>query len=81
MPFSFSSAQLKFPLFNVVVFFYHFKFLTYVFNACRDGEAVAVVYFRAGYAPTDYPSELVSALAAVITLNFIFYEKFIVVCV
>ncbi|KAL0340667.1 UNVERIFIED_CONTAM: Glutathione synthetase, chloroplastic [Sesamum radiatum] len=22
-----------------------------------DGEAVAVVYFRAGYAPTDYPSE------------------------
>ncbi|KNA18689.1 hypothetical protein SOVF_068250 [Spinacia oleracea] len=23
-----------------------------------DGEAVAVVYFRAGYAPTDYPSEL-----------------------
>lgn len=23
-----------------------------------DGEAVAVIYFRAGYAPTDYPSEL-----------------------
>ncbi|MFS7950438.1 putative acid--amino-acid ligase (peptide synthase) [Helianthus anomalus] len=23
----------------------------------RDGETVAVIYFRAGYAPTDYPSE------------------------
>ncbi|MFS7957688.1 putative acid--amino-acid ligase (peptide synthase) [Helianthus anomalus] len=23
----------------------------------RDGETVVVIYFRAGYAPTDYPSE------------------------
>ncbi|MFS7896568.1 putative acid--amino-acid ligase (peptide synthase) [Helianthus anomalus] len=23
----------------------------------RDGETVAVIYFRAGYAPTDYPSD------------------------
>ena len=29
---------------------------------CRDGRIVAVVYFRAGYAPTDYPSEAVCNL-------------------
>ncbi|KAK4739190.1 hypothetical protein R3W88_002887 [Solanum pinnatisectum] len=27
------------------------------FNDCRDGQAVAVIYFRAGYAPSDYHSE------------------------
>ncbi|KAF9618322.1 hypothetical protein IFM89_000957 [Coptis chinensis] len=26
-------------------------------HTCRGGQAVAVVYFRAGYAPADYPSE------------------------
>jgi len=27
---------------------------------CRGGQEISVVYFRAGYAPTDYPSEAVS---------------------
>lgn len=27
---------------------------------CSGGQAVAVVYFRSGYSPTDYPSESVS---------------------
>jgi hypothetical protein len=26
---------------------------------CRGGQKVAVVYFRAGYTPNDYPSEAV----------------------
>lgn len=30
------------------------------FSSCRDGQATAVVYFRAGYTPRDYPSESVS---------------------
>ena len=30
---------------------------------CRGGKAIAVVYFRAGYAPNDYPSESVSIFA------------------
>lgn len=37
-------------------------FLTLVskkFCIFRDGQAIAVVYFRAGYTPNDYPSESV----------------------
>ena len=30
---------------------------------CRGGKAIAVVYFRAGYTPDDYPSESVSCFA------------------
>ncbi|PWZ40858.1 Glutathione synthetase, chloroplastic [Zea mays] len=31
--------------------------LSFQFSLLLDGRTVAVVYFRAGYAPTDYPSE------------------------
>lgn len=30
---------------------------------CRGGQIIAIVYFRAGYGPTDYPSESVSKFA------------------
>ena len=30
---------------------------------CRGRKAIAVVYFRAGYTPNDYPSESVSCFA------------------
>ena len=39
----------------------HSLFLTgKLFFYCSNGQAVAVVYFRAGYTPADYPSESVS---------------------
>lgn len=31
-----------------------------IFCQHRDGQVIAVVYFRAGYAPSDYHSESVS---------------------
>jgi hypothetical protein len=40
----------------------HTLFLTVerIFLYCSNGQEVAVVYFRAGYTPVDYPSESVS---------------------
>jgi glutathione synthase len=34
-------------------------FIRIFFEKCRDGKKVAVVYYRAGYTPNDYPSEAV----------------------
>jgi hypothetical protein len=34
----------------------------FFFEKCRDGKKVAVVYYRAGYTPNDYPSEAVWVL-------------------
>lgn len=42
---------------------------------CRDGRTVAVVYFRAGYAPTDYPSEAVCILIF-INSKYLYRSKF-----
>jgi Eukaryotic glutathione synthase len=48
-----------------VTFVIHFVCLSAsIFFLCvyafRDGHSVAVVYFRAGYTPNDYPSEKVT---------------------
>lgn len=39
---------------------YIFHCLSSKYFTCRGGQTVAVVYFRAGYSPNDYPSESVS---------------------
>ena len=42
----------------------------------RDGQVIAVVYFRAGYTPNDYPSESVSNFLIQFLLLGFFFSYF-----
>ena len=49
---------VKCSLFKIMATFDdHLYLLCFLF--CRSGEEIAVVYYRAGYSPNDYPTEKV----------------------
>ena len=39
---------------------YLYAIIVYIYvRMCRSGEEIAVVYYRAGYSPNDYPTDKV----------------------